>query len=115
MAQSVQLKRRMALRVRQCVECPNCHTRYLIAFSPFSNGAYLVRTGSNPFEEYTLYCLCQGRHLPSVSRWRQAKACEVSKAAHDRGYGTLDEICPLACPPAHELRCAASKTTNLKS
>ncbi|MFZ0732773.1 MAG: hypothetical protein WAM79_10660 [Candidatus Sulfotelmatobacter sp.] len=104
----------MSLRVRHCVECPKCHTRYLIAFSPYSNGAYLVRTGSSPFDEYTLYCFCQGLRLPSVSKWRRAKACEVSKPAHDRGYGALDEIWPIASPPADELGFEIPKNAHWK-
>lgn len=99
MARSVQWKASMSRRVRHCVECPNCHTSYLVAFSPYRNGAYLVRTSSSAFEEYTLYCFCQGHPPPSISKWRQAKACQVSKPAHDRGFGTLDEIWPIACPP----------------
>jgi hypothetical protein len=26
------------------------------------------------------------------------KACEISKAAYDRGYGTRDEVAPIARP-----------------
>ena len=48
-------------RIRHCVECPNCRTRYLIAFTPYSNGAYLIPTAEDSKEEYTLYCLLQLR------------------------------------------------------
>jgi hypothetical protein len=32
--------------------------------------------------------------MPNRWRWSEVKACEVSKAAHERGYGTLDEVWP---------------------
>src|SRR5579864_9367271 len=85
----------MSARVRHCVECPRCHTFYLIAFNPYRNGAYLVRTGTGASEEYTLYCLCDGPHHPNVSRWREVRACEVSRTAHQRGYGSLHEVSPI--------------------
>jgi hypothetical protein len=87
------------LRTRHCVECPNCLTRYLIAFSPYSNGSYLVSTVYGSSEEYILYCCCTG--LPVVSPWRsrETKAYEVSNEAYHRGYGTPDEIFPLTNQP----------------
>jgi hypothetical protein len=86
-------------RVRHCVECPRCLTRYLIAFSPYSNGSYVVPTMYGSSEEYTLYCYCAGSRV--VSRWRgsEAKACEVSKAAYERGFGTPEEISSFNDPP----------------
>jgi hypothetical protein len=82
----------LVLRIRHCVECPECLTRYLIAFSPYSNGSYLVPTVFGSSEGYILYCCCSG--LPVVSPWRlrETKACEVSHQAYDRGYGTPEEI-----------------------
>jgi len=32
----------MGYRIRHCVECPKCLTRYLVACSPYRNGSYLV-------------------------------------------------------------------------
>jgi hypothetical protein len=81
----------MSLRIRQCVECPKCHTCYLIAFSPYRNGSYLVRAGAGA-KEYILYCFCERGTVPSPGRWADVKSCGVSKAVHDRGYGTLDEV-----------------------
>src|SRR5271168_1667164 len=92
----------MPLRIRHCVECPRCNTCYLIASSPYSNGAYLLRTGAGSSEEYALYCFCEGAEHPSRWRWREVKVCEVSKAAHSRGYGTLDEIRPSTRQPPDE-------------
>jgi hypothetical protein len=74
------------------VECPNCRTRYLIAFTPYSNGAYLVPTVEGGREEYILYCNCGSDSVESHWKWREVKTCEVSKAAYDRGYGTAHEI-----------------------
>lgn len=92
----------MSVRIRHCVECPRCHTCYLIAFSPYRNGSYLVRTGVGSHEEYTLYCFCEGQEFPSRWRWSEVKPYEVSKAAHDRGYGTVDEIWPVSRQPEQE-------------
>jgi hypothetical protein len=79
-------------RIRHCVECPNCRTRYLIPCTPYRNGSYLVPTVEGSLEEYTLHCSCS--RGTRASRWRasEAKACEVSKEAYDRGYGTPEEI-----------------------
>src|SRR5882724_1713311 len=81
--------------LRQCVECPKCLTRYLIAFSPYCNGSHIVRTAAGPSEEYLLFCSC-GRP-PVSSRWKcsEVRRYAVSKAAHGRGYGTPEEIVPV--------------------
>ena len=78
--------------VRHCVECPKCLTRYVIAFSPYRNGSYLVRMGAGFTEEYILYCFCS--NPPTSSRWKeeQIKRYLVCKAAYGRGYGTSEEI-----------------------
>ncbi len=81
----------MSLRIRQCVECPKCHTCYLIAFSPYGNGSYLVRAGAGA-KEYILYCFCEEGTVPNRERWADVKPCAITKAVHDRGYGTLDEV-----------------------
>ena len=78
------------LRIRHCVECPACRTRYLISLSPYKNGSYLIATVTGSGDEYILYCRCR----IGASRWREAEvmACEVSRAAYERGFGTQDEI-----------------------
>ncbi len=83
------------LRIRHCVDCPNCLTRYLIGFSPYSNGSYLVPAEYGCSEEYTLYCFCRGLPVVSPWIWRETKVCEVSNEAYDRGYGTPEEIVPV--------------------
>jgi hypothetical protein len=85
----------MPSRVRHCVECPKCLTRYLPGFSPYRNGSYLMPLAEGFADEWTLYCAC-GRP-PSSSRWswRDLKLYAVSNQAHDRGYGPPEEIVPV--------------------
>ena len=85
----------MSLRIRHCIECPKCKTWYLISFSPYKNGAYLVRAGDGSDQEYTLYCFCEGGSLANRRRWCEVRTCEVLKPAHQRGYGSPDEIWPI--------------------
>jgi hypothetical protein len=82
----------MSWRIRHCVECPRCLTRYLIGFSPYGNRSYLVPNVCGSSEEYTLYCSCKGRSVASRWRWGDVKTCAVSKAAYKRGYGTPEEV-----------------------
>ena len=78
-------------RIRHCVECPNCRTRYLLSFRRYANGSYLVSTLIGSVEEYALYCSCIGAGVvPCKSR--ETKAYQVSKLAYDRGYGSPEEI-----------------------
>jgi hypothetical protein len=85
-------------RIRHCVECPKCFTRYVISFSPYSNGAYLRPVVSGHWDEYILYCSCS--RAGGVGRWRvnEEMACKVSNAAFERGYGTSAEIRPVGKP-----------------
>src|SRR5215469_2591148 len=80
------------LRIRHCVECPKCFTRYIVSFSPYRNGSYLITTDGSS-EEYALHCSCS--RASAMNRWRKVKACAVSKEAYDRGYGAPDEITPI--------------------
>ena len=82
----------MSWRVRHCVECPRCLTRYLIGFSPYGNESYLVPNVGGSSEEYTLYCSCKGRSVASRWRWGDVKTCAVSRVAYRRGYGTPEEV-----------------------
>lgn len=77
-------------RIRHCVECPKCLTRYLVSCSPYENGSYLLPAIEGCRSEYLLYCRCKA----PASRWNSSefKNCQVSKAAFDRGYGTAEEI-----------------------
>ena len=89
----------MTPRVRHCLECPKCLTRYLIASSPYCNGSYVVPTIAYLAEELTLYCACGKPAVSSRWRWSELKTCKVSNAAHQRGYGTSEEIVPVRIPP----------------
>ena len=85
----------MAWRVRHCVECPKCLTRYLIGFSPYRNGSYLLPVAPSSHKEWTLYCSCGSP--PSPSRWGsdELQSYVVSSSAHVRGYGPPEEIIPI--------------------
>ena len=82
----------MASRVRHCIECPKCLTRYLVGFSPYRNGSYLVPVAKDSYEEWMLYCSCGSP--PISSRWHasELQEYEVSQVAHGRGYGAPEEI-----------------------
>ena len=82
----------MSCRIRHCVSCPVCFTRYLIGFSPYTNGSYIVCSREGSFEEYTLYCSC--RQWPMPTRWREKelRACVVAYSAYQRGYGSPAEV-----------------------
>jgi hypothetical protein len=84
------------LRIRHCVECPKCLTRYVVSCSPYENGSYLLPMIEGCCDEYTLYCRCRA----AASRWKSSefKSCEVSAAAFERGYGTAEEITLIRAP-----------------
>ncbi len=91
----------MPVRIRHCVECPKCLTRYLIASSPYRNGSYVVPavpylSGNYTLsDEYILFCTCGNPRV--ASRWHGSafKSYRVSKAAHKRGFGPPEEIVPV--------------------
>ena len=85
----------MTAHIRHCVECPKCHTRYLLGFSPYRNGSYLMPLGAGFSREWTLYCSC-GRP-PVSSQWscNELNLYALSNQAHDRGYGSPEEIVPI--------------------
>ena len=83
----------MRRRIRHCVECPRCQTRYLIGSSPYHNGSYLVSCLTTDSEVHILYCSCD--RSPISSRWSELKKYVVSSRAHDRGYGPPEEIVPV--------------------
>lgn len=100
----------MGFRVRHCVACPECGTRYLIGFSPYGNGSHLSQARPESEGEYKLVCTCC---RPAVSsRWIRSdlKVYGVSRRAYKRGYGTPEEIRVLKPHPdfrpqtAHGLR-----------
>ncbi len=104
----------MTERIRHSVECPKCHTRYLIGFSPYRNRSYLVSEGCGSSQEYTLYCSC--RRPSVVSRWRlsEVSTCEVSNTAYRRGYGTIEEVVPVRHLATKAWRLDIARYLNLK-
>src|SRR6267378_4027323 len=84
----------MPRRIRHCMECPECLTRYLVSGSPYGNGSYLVSLRDGNSEVHTLYCSC-GR-TPVSSPWSELKPYVVSSPAHRRGYGPPEEIVPVS-------------------
>ena len=82
----------MTYRVRHCIECPKCRTRYLVGFSPYDNGSYLLPLIVGFAEEWTLYCSCGKPHVASRWCWDELNMYAVSHRAHERGYGSPDEI-----------------------
>jgi len=88
----------MPSRIRHCVECPKCSTRYLVGFSPYKNGSYLIPVARGTYQEWTLYCSCGTP--PSHSRWRseEMKTYQVSRCAHGRGFGPPEEIVQVRLP-----------------
>jgi len=85
----------MTPRVRHCIECPKCRTRYLPGSSPYRNGSYLIAVGPGFAEEWTLYCACGRPHSSSQWRWNDLKMYAVSNPAFGRGYGPPEEIVPV--------------------
>jgi hypothetical protein len=83
---------RLMTRIRHCVECPKCGTRYLVPCSPYRNGSYLIPTVVGSWEEYVLYCSCRIGNVASRWKWSEMKKYEITKAAYERGFGTSDEI-----------------------
>jgi hypothetical protein len=80
----------MPRRIRHCVECPKCHTRYLIGASPYANGSYLVSSLVDQGEALTLYCSCGRPAL--TNRWDELATYAVSRDAHGRGFGPPEEV-----------------------
>src|SRR5258708_35043522 len=82
----------MATRVRHCVECPKCRTRYLISCSPYRNGSFLMPLMEGLSDEWTLYCSCGSPYIPSRWNWTELKRYAIPTLAHERGYGPPDHV-----------------------
>jgi len=82
----------MTNRLRHCVECPKCRTRYLVGYSPYANGSYLLARTPGRADEWILYCRCASPPACSQWRWSDLKTYDVSGKAHERGFGSPDEI-----------------------
>lgn len=89
---SIALSYAMRSRVRHCVECPKCHTRYVLGCSPYRNGSFLRPTVEGLAEEWMLYCSCGSPHIPSRWNWSELKRYAIPRQVHERGYGLPEEI-----------------------
>ena len=63
-----------------------------MGFSPYSNGSYLLGRDGDLTDEWTLYCRCATPPTCSQWRWRDLKTYDVSGDAHERGFGSPDEV-----------------------
>ncbi len=104
----------MSVRIRHCVECPQCRTRYLIAFSPYRNRSYLVPKTVGSSEEFTLYCSCKRPFVVSRWEWSEVKTCEVSRGAYDRGYGNAEDVVEVNDQPREPWTFDIAKYISLK-
>jgi len=79
-------------RIRHCLECPKCFTRYVISLSPYRNGAHVLSTLNQHGDEYILFCSCGKSSSPT--RWKRMEVmlCRVSKEAFERGYGSAADV-----------------------
>jgi hypothetical protein len=85
----------MAPRLRHCVECPKCRTRYLVSCSPYRNGSLLMPLARGFANEWTLYCSCGSPHVPSRWNSNELRRYAVQTEAFERGYGPPEEVVPL--------------------
>ncbi len=79
-------------RVRHCVECPKCHTRYLPSSSPYCNGSYLIPLTAYGASGWILYCSCRMPPAFSQLSSMDLKPYEICRQAYRRGYGSADEV-----------------------
>ena len=82
----------MSIRIRSCVECPKCHTRYVIGSSPFPNGSYIVTQPSATPDLLRLYCICADLPSSYAFKFSELKMYAISEWAERRGYGSTEEI-----------------------
>jgi hypothetical protein len=82
----------MTQRLRRCVECPKCLTRYLIGFSPYDNGSYLIARITEFSEDYQLFCSCGAQPFTIRWNWNELKKYAVSSRAYERGYGPPEDV-----------------------
>jgi hypothetical protein len=84
----------MTLHLLSCIECPRCHTRYIVGASPYRNGSYVSSHPSEGPDVHSLYCSCTGRFGFFLLKFKSSelKTYSVSEWAHARGFGSPDEI-----------------------
>jgi hypothetical protein len=82
----------MSRRIRHCVECWNCRTRYVIGFSPYRNRSHIVSQPWEGVDLLRLHCFCGNSTGFTLG---ELKTYAVSPSAYLRGYGSTDEIVPV--------------------
>jgi hypothetical protein len=83
-------------RIRHCVECPNCRLRYIVASSPYSNGARLLPLQGGSADHYLLYWSCATPPMITLCKSSEIARYSVSTNAYMAGYGNSEEIASLA-------------------
>ena len=85
----------MTPRIRHCVECPKCHTRYLVGFSPYRNGSYLMPLSGGPLGRCgilgrvdSLLFLRQATHSQSMELERVESICGLESSSRSRLWFT---------------------------
>jgi hypothetical protein len=81
----------MSSRLHRCVECPKCHTRYVMGFDPYGNGSHIVSDAAGGTDLRLLFCTCS---VPEYHEFKlsELKAYAVPHDAYVRGYGSADQI-----------------------
>jgi hypothetical protein len=81
----------MPYRLHRCVECPKCHTRYILGANPYGNGSYIVSHDTVESDLRRLFCTCR---LPDYHEFKlnEMKAYAAPHSVYERGYGSPDEI-----------------------
>jgi hypothetical protein len=64
----------------------------LVAFSPYSNGSYVISTLNGSSQAFILYCCCGKPQVSSQWKSSELKRYAVSSPAYQRGYGTPEEV-----------------------
>jgi hypothetical protein len=81
----------MSSRLHRCVECPKCHTRYIMGLDPYGNGSHIVSDAAEGTDLRRLFCSCS---VPEYHEFKlsELKAYGVPHSAYEGGYGSADEI-----------------------
>ena len=82
----------MSSRLRSCVECPKCHTRYVIGSNPYYNGSYIVAYPPSGADLLRLYCTCGDLLTSHAFEISDLKMYAVSEWAEKHEYGSPEEI-----------------------
>ena len=82
----------MPSRICRCLTCPSCHTRYATRHATYANGASIAADPAAA-DLFKLCCACGQSYLFKRS---QLQTFVLTQSAYLRGYGSPDEIMPIA-------------------